>query len=146
LSKRCQQWWQNNKKELRAYLANEEHVTSNPNPLKPKNPVVSEIDTPEVFIKFSIVENGIKMESSLGKANKIDNARFTKLVYQVTTEKQNSNILKHLSMTGVSQENIDQVVDLWQRLKITENEIDRIQDTKKKVVVRASQVLGNNKE
>jgi len=144
LYKSYQQWSNAHREELRAYLVNEEPVSANQNPLKPENPVVSEIEPEQdIFIKFTIVENGIKIESSLGESNELDNARFTKLVYQVTDGKQNSNIVKHLSITGISQDRINQVVDLWQRLKIVENQLQKNEELKNKVVVRASQVLPN---
>jgi hypothetical protein len=148
LSVSCQQWWSNHQAELRAYLADEEPVSANQNTLKPENPVVSEcLAKPEVFIKFSVVDGGIRMESSLGESKEEDNIRFTNLIYQLTTEKQNSNILKHLQMTGISQDSINQIIDRWQTFKIVENQKKKIDETKNKVVVRASQVLPNaNKE
>lgn len=86
------------------------------------------------------------MESSLGQSQDEDVIKFTRLVYQITTERQNKNIIKHLELSGLSELLISKVVDAWQTLKIVDKQTNETEKLKKKIVVRASQVLNNNKD
>jgi len=116
-------------------------VTANENTLNAKNPVVSEF----VYIKFTLVPDGVRMESNAGDGSVEQSASFARLLFQLTEGKQNLNIGKHIEITVKDEAVKKHIFDIWQTLKLLDLKQKTQEEDKTKPVIRASQVLQHSK-